>query len=127
MPTFKHPCPHCGKFIERDVKACPYCATPDPFAPARCPSCSAVIEDRSWAACPKCGQALVPATAPRTVPSANQPPPEAFLDPAIPPPTPSGPSMPAGQPQPGAATCAGCGSPLTAGARFCTVCGTLAS
>ena len=56
MPTFKHPCPHCGKFIERDVAACPYCATRDPFAPARCPNCRTVIEDPSWLACPRCGQ-----------------------------------------------------------------------
>ena len=45
MPTFKHPCPHCGAFIHRDVKACPACGRGDPFAPARCPGCRAVIED----------------------------------------------------------------------------------
>ena len=58
MPTFKHPCPHCGKFIERDAAACPYCATRDPFAPARCPNCRTVIEDPSWLACPRCGGRL---------------------------------------------------------------------
>jgi len=58
MPTFKHPCPHCGKWIERDVRACPYCGTADPFAPGRCPQCRAVIEDPAWVSCPKCGTSL---------------------------------------------------------------------
>lgn len=107
MPTFKHPCPHCAKYIERDVKACPFCGTRDPFAPARCPNCSAVIEDRSWAACPKCGQALArPAT------TSPQPAP------------PTAPAAPASAAP--AQKCTGCGAPLAAGARFCTVCGTLA-
>jgi RNA polymerase subunit RPABC4/transcription elongation factor Spt4 len=58
MPTFKHPCPHCGKWIERDVRACPYCGVADPFAPGRCPQCRAVIEDLTWITCPKCGASL---------------------------------------------------------------------
>ena len=58
MPTFKHPCPHCGKYIERDVAACPFCGRADPFAPARCPACRTPIEDLSWVACPKCGALL---------------------------------------------------------------------
>ncbi len=104
MPTYKHPCPHCGKYIERDVAACPFCGTADPFAPARCPNCSATIEDLAWKACPKCGQPL-PARAPAPTVAA--------------------------QPQPAVAApmsrkCSGCGAPLTEGARFCTVCGTLA-
>ena len=41
MPTYKHPCPHCGTFINRDVAACPKCGTRDPFAPGRCPACGA--------------------------------------------------------------------------------------
>ena len=145
MPTFKHPCPHCGKFINRDVAACPYCATPDPFAPARCPNCRTPIDDTAWAACPRCGQALkvatTPATAPQMVPSPNQPPAEAYLNPAVPPPAPTGSPAPtqtagatptptavssaASQASP-AANCTGCGAPLSPGARFCTVCGTLA-
>jgi hypothetical protein len=36
MPTFKHPCPYCDKFIDRAVSACPYCGQLDPFAPKRC-------------------------------------------------------------------------------------------
>jgi rRNA maturation endonuclease Nob1 len=105
MPTYKHPCPHCGKYIERDVAACPFCGTADPFAPGRCPNCSATIEDLSWKACPKCGQAL---------------------------PTRAAAPTPASQPQTAPAVpstvrkCTGCGAPLTEGARFCTVCGTLA-
>jgi hypothetical protein len=105
MPTFKHPCPHCGKYIERDVAACPFCGTADPFAPARCPNCSATIEDLAWKACPKCGQALL-ARAPAPTPAAQ--------------PQPAAPAAPT----PG--KCSGCGAPLTEGARFCTVCGTLA-
>ena len=58
MPTFKHPCPHCGTYIERDVLACPFCGTKDPFAPARCPNCRTSITDPAWIACPKCGAAL---------------------------------------------------------------------
>ena len=56
MPTFKHPCPQCGTFINRDVVACPACGRQDPFAPARCGNCRAPLEDPSWVACPKCGQ-----------------------------------------------------------------------
>jgi RNA polymerase subunit RPABC4/transcription elongation factor Spt4 len=107
MPTFKHPCPHCAKFIQRDVAACPFCGTRDPFAPARCPSCSTVIEDRSWVACPKCGQALA------------GPPPGAPLS------TEPSPAEAPAQPAEGG-RCSGCGGPMVAGARFCTVCGTLA-
>ncbi|MET1231631.1 MAG: zinc ribbon domain-containing protein [Candidatus Limnocylindrales bacterium] len=59
MPTFKHPCPHCGTFINRDVAACPACGRADPFAPGRCPTCKAPIEDLAWVACPKCGTSLV--------------------------------------------------------------------
>src|SRR3990172_6714176 len=106
MPTFKHPCPSCGKYIERDVAACPFCGTVDPFAPARCPSCSAIIEDLAWKVCPKCGQALAG-------PAASQPAP-------IPP-------QPAAAAPQASRKCTGCGAPLTEGARFCTVCGTLAA
>ncbi len=56
MPTFKHPCPSCGAFINRDAAACPACGQADPFAPDRCPNCREPIEDPKWVACPKCGQ-----------------------------------------------------------------------
>jgi rRNA maturation endonuclease Nob1 len=109
MPTFKHPCPHCGKYIERDVAACPFCGSVDPFAPARCPNCSATIEDLAWLACPKCGQLLPRAVSPPAqAPAGAQPKPAAAAPPAV-------------------MKCTGCGAPLTEGARFCTVCGTLAS
>lgn len=132
MPTFKHPCPHCGKYINRDVAVCPYCATPDPFAPARCPNCRTVIDDPAWAACPRCGQSLKAGSA-RT--SAGQPSPAAqqAADQALHPVTaqPAAQAAPAPQPGPqpqpaGASNCTGCGAPLAVGARFCTVCGTLA-
>ena len=58
MPTYKHPCPHCGKWIERDVRACPYCGVMDPFTLGRCPQCRAVVEDPAWVSCPKCGASL---------------------------------------------------------------------
>ena len=79
MPTFKHPCPTCGKYILRDVSQCEFCGTADPFNPAN-------------------------ATA-----------------------KPSQPQQPAPQAAPAAGKCTGCGAPLAAGARFCTVCGTLAA
>jgi len=36
MPTFKHPCPHCGQFINRDVAVCPACGmeVPRPWTTA---------------------------------------------------------------------------------------------
>ncbi len=109
MPTFKHPCPHCGKYIGRDAATCPFCATVDPFAPARCPNCRTVIEDPAWATCPRCGQALTtPVAASGTASSQS-----------------ASPAPQAGPPADG--KCTGCGAPLAKGARFCTVCGTLAS
>ena len=107
MPTFKHPCPHCGKYIERDVSACPFCGTADPFAPARCTNCGTVIENTAWVACPKCGQAL--------------PKPAASAQPA------AAVAQPSAAAPPSTRKCTGCGAPLTEGARFCTVCGTLAA
>jgi RNA polymerase subunit RPABC4/transcription elongation factor Spt4 len=117
MPTFKHPCPHCAKFIERDVAACPFCGTADPFAPARCPNCRAVIADLAWVACPKCGQPLPKLAAAQPAPAAPQPAPAA--------PQPASAAPPAAPPA--TRKCSGCGAPLTEGARFCTVCGTLAA
>ena len=121
MPTFKHPCPHCGKWIERDVAACPYCGTADPFAPARCPNCRRIVDDPAWVTCPACGTSLKPAagaTATAAVPTA---PPGSGTPVASAPvaasPTPASPTP--------ASTCSGCGAPLPGGARFCTVCGTL--
>lgn len=103
MPTFKHPCRHCGKWIERDVRACPYCGTADPFVAGRCPQCRTPIDDPAWIACPKCGTAL----------KAASPSPGATTPSVTPPPAP--------EPR----RCSGCGAPLADGARFCTVCGTL--
>jgi RNA polymerase subunit RPABC4/transcription elongation factor Spt4 len=146
MPTFKHPCPHCGKYIQRDVAVCPFCGTRDPFAPARCPNCRTVIEDLSWTACPRCGQSLVKAEAKAAADQALNPPPaqprpQPGPPPATPTPPPSvAPPQPATQPaisqapsapsqaqSPQPVKCTGCGGPLPAGAKFCTVCGTLTS
>jgi len=166
MPTFKHPCPRCGNFIQRDVQVCPFCGTPDPFAPGRCPNCRKILDDPKWVACPNCGASLV-APPPGTVPAAPAPGPVSGGSaarpgalwgpnavpaqaprPAVPaPPAPvQGPptqppawTPPAGQapqappagpvasaPVAATRTCRGCGAPLSAGARFCTSCGTLA-
>ena len=64
MPTFKHPCPACGKLIARDVARCPFCGSVDPFVPGRCPKCRAPIEDAAWVACAKCGTPLKEGVAP---------------------------------------------------------------
>ena len=157
MPTFKHPCPYCGKFIDRAVAACPFCSQPDPFAPKRCQNCRKIVEDMDWVTCPYCGASL--STIPVNAASAGEAA-SAGL-PAQPPaqPAPSGPAQPASvdpaqtnggawQPtplvqlerpplyqEPGSADapapqpagkCSGCGAPMGAGARFCTVCGTMA-
>ena len=119
MPTFKHPCPHCGKWIERDVAACPYCGAADPFAPGRCPNCRRVIDDPAWISCPACGTSLKPAAG--TAAASAAPGATTSAAPAAPPQAAAAPAPPAPT-----ATCSGCGAPLPAGARFCTVCGTLA-
>jgi RNA polymerase subunit RPABC4/transcription elongation factor Spt4 len=136
MPTFKHACPYCDKFIDRSVAACPFCGQADPFAPKRCLNCRKIVEDPAWVVCPSCGQSLIappPGTATpggTTAGSAGQ---------AAPAPT-GAPGAPAAPPPPrpalsqdaapvvlkSAGPCGGCGSPLPAGARFCTVCGTVA-
>jgi predicted amidophosphoribosyltransferase len=117
VPTFKHPCPYCGKFIDRAVAACPYCSQPDPFAPKRCPNCRKIVDDPAWVTCPSCGQSLVappPDAATAAAPMPERPP--LYKDPDAP----EAPPAAAGK-------CSGCGAPLAAGARFCTVCGTMAS
>ena len=130
MPTFKHPCPYCDKLIDKVVAACPYCGRVDPFAPKRCQACRKIVEDPAWVVCPSCGASLTmvvttagaagqtgatqtaagtagqaaPATTPVAAPAQAQV---------------VAPSAPAGK-------CSGCGAPLPAGARFCTICGTMA-
>jgi RNA polymerase subunit RPABC4/transcription elongation factor Spt4 len=122
MPTFKHPCPHCGKYIARDVAACPFCGTSDPFAPARCLNCRTVIEDRAWVRCPRCGHALAGPPTAGQGPASNA---GQQAQPAVQPAAAVEPT--AAQPAPAdASKCSGCGAPLPANARFCTVCGTLA-
>jgi len=136
MPTFKHPCPHCGTFIGRDVVACPACGRADPFAPGRCPACSAIVE-AGWVACPRCGASLIEPSGQTEAAPAT---PGSSPEPAAPPPTLDQPATPSARawsataapaaPSPGspAATaglaCAACGSQLPAGARFCRECGT---
>jgi RNA polymerase subunit RPABC4/transcription elongation factor Spt4 len=142
MPTFKHPCPYCDKFIDRAVAACPFCGQQDPFAPKRCQNCRKIIEDPAWVVCPGCGQSLLGPMVVNAVPGAAT---GAPATPAASPATASsgGPAsgvtvQPAPPPRPplsadaaapvlkSAGACSGCGAPLPAGARFCTICGTVA-
>ena len=143
MPTFKHPCPACGKLIARDAARCPFCGSVDPFVPGRCPKCQAPIEDAAWVACAKCGTRLkdgvtpMPGTAPAAAaPGAAAGTPESATPATVvvSAPARAAPSTPpdaqAIAPAPASATssrCSGCGSALAPGASFCTVCGTLAT
>jgi hypothetical protein len=99
--------------------------------------------ETDWATCPSCGQSLtyIPANAatgaepsaqastqpasaqgPKTNGGASQPTPQVQLER---PPLYQEPGTPDPAPQP-AGKCSGCGAPMGAGARFCTVCGTMA-
>jgi predicted amidophosphoribosyltransferase len=130
MPTYKHPCPVCGNFIQRDVARCPFCGRVDPFTPGRCEHCGAVIEDPKWVACPRCGASLgeekvtemyaAPPGAPATAPATPADPARPASPPAVAPPAPEVEAPAARQ-----AFCTACGQPLAAGSRFCTTCGTL--
>ena len=56
MPTFKHPCPHCGKFIDWGVRSPARSAdVTEPFAPAAARIAGAIVQP-GWVACPKCGR-----------------------------------------------------------------------
>jgi RNA polymerase subunit RPABC4/transcription elongation factor Spt4 len=124
MPTFKHECPYCGKFIDKVSAACPYCGVVEPFSPKRCQTCRKIVEDPAWVVCPACGASLTIVVTPAgQAAGASTPPPSPAAQPApaqvAPAPLPQAAPMPAGK-------CSGCGAPLPAGARFCTVCGTTA-
>jgi RNA polymerase subunit RPABC4/transcription elongation factor Spt4 len=133
MPTFKHPCPYCEKFIDRAVAACPFCGQLDPFAPRRCPNCRKIVEDPAWVICPTCGQSLGGPVIVNAAPDAAAP--GSTASPAA---TGSGAAQPVAAPRPplapggaapvqqSAGACSGCGAPLPGGARFCTICGTVA-
>jgi RNA polymerase subunit RPABC4/transcription elongation factor Spt4 len=126
MPTFKHPCPYCGKFIDRVVSACPFCGVLEPFSPKRCQNCRKIVEDPAWVVCPSCGMSLLPpppaaagtarpaGAGPAGAGTAGPPPPAPMPLPVAPVPQSAGP-------------CSGCGAPLPGGARFCTICGTMAA
>jgi RNA polymerase subunit RPABC4/transcription elongation factor Spt4 len=131
MPTYKHPCPYCGKFIERDVAACPYCGQAEPFSPKRCPSCHKIVDDPAWVVCPACGASLLVTTVPAGSGAAAPAQPAAETTPSSAPQPAPGQAAPAAKPAEAVAPtqgakCGGCGAPLPPGARFCTVCGTVA-
>ena len=114
MPTFKHPCPYCDKLIDKIVAACPFCGRVDPFAPKRCQNCRKIVEDPGWVVCPACGASLTIAVAAAAGAGSGAA-------------TGSAPAQPQAATAPApAGKCAGCGAPLPAGARFCTICGTMA-
>ncbi len=137
MPTYKHACPYCGKFIDKIVAACPYCGVVEPFSPKRCQACRKIVEDPAWIVCPSCGASLIaPPPGATTATGTGSP---AKAQPAA---TATTATQPAAAPaaplpplNPEAATpvlksagpCGGCGAPLPAGARFCTICGTMAA
>jgi predicted amidophosphoribosyltransferase len=146
MPTYKHPCPVCGNFIQRDVARCPFCGRVDPFTPGRCERCGAAIEDPKWVACPRCGASLgeekvtemyaappgAPAAAPARPAAAVEAAapalpvaPAAPVAPPVPPPAASSHVPEVQVPAGPRAFCTACGRPLDPGARFCTTCGTL--
>ena len=56
MASYKQPCMYCGKFIQTDAVACPYCGAADPMA-LRCPVCREEIE-KDYIKCPSCGFSL---------------------------------------------------------------------
>jgi predicted amidophosphoribosyltransferase len=114
MPTYKHPCPVCGNFIQRDVARCPFCGRVDPFTPGRCERCGAAIEDPKWVACPRCGASL-----------GEEKVTEMYAAPPVPPPAASSHVPEVQVPAGPRAFCTACGRPLDPGARFCTTCGTL--
>ena len=131
MPTFKHPCPYCDKLIDKIVAACPFCGRVDPFAPKRCQNCRKIVEDPGWVVCPACGASLTIVAAAAagagsgaaTGSAPVQPAPQQAAPPAAVP----APAQPQAATAPApAGKCAGCGAPLPAGARFCTICGTMA-
>ena len=131
MPTFKHPCPYCDKFIDRAVAACPFCGQADPFAPKRCQACRKIVEDPAWVVCPSCGASLIApppgtTTSTTTGPAAPIPAQGSTATPPAPAPRPALNPDAAAPVLKSAGPCSGCGAPLPAGARFCTICGTMA-
>ena len=57
MATYKQPCIHCGKMIERDSRICSKCASHSPFG-YHCPACLKKIE-RGNLVCSGCGNNLM--------------------------------------------------------------------
>jgi RNA polymerase subunit RPABC4/transcription elongation factor Spt4 len=136
MPTFKHPCPYCGKFIDRAVAACPFCGVAEPFSPKRCSNCRRIVEDPAWIVCPGCGQSLLGPVIENAVPGSSagaatstagaSAPAQTAPAPVVPPPPPAAAAPAQAAPAMTGGVCSGCRAPLPAGARFCTVCGTMA-
>ncbi|NLB40889.1 MAG: hypothetical protein GX815_01260, partial [Clostridiales bacterium] len=56
MAGYKHPCIHCGVYIEGDSRFCPSCQSGSPFG-YLCPNCLRPIE-KGQAVCSGCGRSL---------------------------------------------------------------------
>lgn len=56
MASYKQKCMMCGTLIDRDVRFCPQCTTPNPFG-YHCPSCLQSIE-KGQSVCSNCGRPL---------------------------------------------------------------------
>lgn len=56
MALYKLPCVHCGAFIERDARFCPFCQSGSPFG-YHCPTCLRPVE-KGQPICSGCGRVL---------------------------------------------------------------------
>ncbi|MDD2503792.1 MAG: zinc ribbon domain-containing protein [Clostridia bacterium] len=56
MAAYKHPCIHCGTYINWDSRYCPSCQSGSPFG-YLCPSCLRPVE-KGQPVCSGCGRAL---------------------------------------------------------------------
>ena len=138
MPTFKHPCPYCDKFIDRAVAACPSAASVDPFAPEALPELPQDHRGPGLGRLPLVRRVVDRMTVVTTRRRRGPTPPPAEgpagqrrsrrCRSSLAAPRPTGSATATDRlagPQP-AGKCSGCGAPLPAGARFCTICGTVA-
>lgn len=56
MASYKQPCVHCGNFIDRDARICPFCGSMSPFG-YLCPACLRPVQ-KGQPACSGCGRPL---------------------------------------------------------------------
>ena len=56
MAGYKHPCIHCGVYIDQNSRFCPTCQSGNPFG-YLCPSCLLPVE-KGQSVCSGCGRSL---------------------------------------------------------------------